>query len=106
MCGELDIMERKNGENINHGTPHCGPGDQPCGSMTKTIPLMDNDWHTFSLEVDRTKSDWKEQTIKWMMDDKEYNTRKGSEFKEEAIFKSVAHSPQYFVLNVAVGGNW
>ncbi|KAK4032251.1 concanavalin A-like lectin/glucanase domain-containing protein [Parachaetomium inaequale] len=106
MCGELDIMERKNGEKLNHGTPHCGPGDAPCGAMSKTITLPDNDWHTYSLEVDRTNGDWKEQTLKWMMDDKEYNTRKGREFEEESIWKSVAHSPMYFILNVAVGGNW
>ncbi|KAH6651041.1 concanavalin A-like lectin/glucanase domain-containing protein [Chaetomium tenue] len=105
-CGELDIMERKNGEPTGHGTPHCGPGDSPCGGLTKSVKLADNGWHTWAIEVDRTDGDWKKQTIRWLLDDKEYNKVSGEDMEKEEIWKSVAHSPHYFILNVAVGGNW
>lgn len=105
-CGELDIMERINGNAQGHGTPHCGPGDMPCGFMTKTVPLPDNGWHIWALEVDRTNGDWQQQTITWFLDETKYNSVTGADMKEEAIWKSVAHSPLYFIVNVAVGGNW
>ncbi len=104
-CGELDIMERINGEASGHGTPHCGAADE-CGVFTKTVPLPDNGFHDWAIEVDRTNADWKAQTITWLMDENKYNTITGTDLKEEAIWKSVAHSPLYFILNVAVGGNW
>ncbi|KAK4148559.1 concanavalin A-like lectin/glucanase domain-containing protein [Chaetomidium leptoderma] len=105
-CGELDIMERINGELEGHGTPHCGPGDVPCGAMTKTVPLPDNGWHTWSIDVDRSDKDWKAQSITWMLDETKYNHVTGADMKDEGIWKSVAHSPLYFILNVAVGGDW
>ncbi|KAK4246829.1 glycoside hydrolase [Corynascus novoguineensis] len=104
-CGELDIMERKNGEPTGHGTPHCGKGNT-CGHLTKSTPLDGNGWHTWAIEIDRTKENWEEQAIRWFLDDKNYNTVTGADIENEDTWKSVAHSPLYFILNVAVGGNW
>lgn len=105
-CGELDIMERINGMLEGHGTPHCGDISDPCGGKTKTTPLADNDWHTWAIEVDRKNKDWKQQEVRWMLDDKEYNKMSGADLGDEKLWASVAHSPFYFILNVAVGGNW
>ncbi|KAK3904042.1 concanavalin A-like lectin/glucanase domain-containing protein [Staphylotrichum tortipilum] len=106
-CGELDIMERINGEKKGHGTPHCGPGDVPCGMMTKEVPLEDvGGWHFWVVEVDRRSPDWKEQAVVWYLDGKEYNRMTGERVGDEGIWKAIAQSPMYFVVNVAVGGNW
>ncbi len=105
-CGELDIMERINGDMTGHGTPHCGPGDVPCGAMTKEVPLPDNGYHVWAIEIDRTNPDWTAQSVTWFLDSTQYNVMTGADTKDEAIWKSVAHSPMYFILNVAMGGNW
>ncbi|KAK3302878.1 concanavalin A-like lectin/glucanase domain-containing protein [Chaetomium strumarium] len=105
-CGELDIMERINGDAKGHGTPHCGKGDVPCGALTKTVPLGDNGFHTWALEVDRTDPDFNKQSINWFLDQTKYNTVTGADVKDEGIWKTIAHSPMYFILNIAVGGNF
>ncbi|AEO60389.1 glycoside hydrolase family 16 protein [Thermothelomyces thermophilus ATCC 42464] len=104
-CGELDIMERKNGEPTGHGTPHCGTGDS-CGGLTKSVPLDGNGWHTWAIEIDRTNKNWADQTISWFLDDNKYNSIKGSDVQDEDTWKAIAHSPMYFILNIAVGGDW
>ena len=105
-CGELDIMERINGDARGHGTLHCGLGDVPCGAMTESVPLPDNGWHTWALEIDRSVADWNAQSVSWFLDDNKYSVVKGSDVKDEGIWEALAQSPMYFILNVAVGGNW
>jgi beta-glucanase (GH16 family) len=104
-CGELDIMERINGRAEGVGTPHCGKGDS-CGAFTKSTPLADNGWHAWAVEVDRSAGDWQTQTVTWMLDETVYNRITGADVKDEAAWRAIAHSPLYFILNVAVGGNW
>lgn len=105
-CGELDIMETKNGEPLNYATPHCGKGDS-CGSLSRTTELKDlAQFHTYAIDVDRKNADWKAQTITWLLDGSKYRTVSGAEVADEATWASIAHSPMYFILNVAVGGDW
>ena len=100
-------MERINGEAKGHGTPHCGPGDVPCGMMTKSVDLPDvAGWHFWIVEVDRRSGDWREQAVNWYLDGREYNRMTGASVGDEGIWKAIAQSPMYFVVNVAVGGNW
>ncbi|KAL2257095.1 hypothetical protein VTK26DRAFT_673 [Humicola hyalothermophila] len=107
-CGELDIMERKNGEPETFGVPHCGPGDVPCGLMVKTVPMppADGDFHVWKIEIDRRPADWQSESITWIRDDVEYNKVTGADIDDEEIWKAIAQSPMYFILNVAVGGNF
>lgn len=110
MCGELDIFEMVNGDGQGHGTVHCGQEEggvcnAPSG-RGKTIGVPDNDFHTWSLHVDRTSRDWRSETIEWSMDGNAFHTLRGSDIGDEGIWSSLAHSPFYVILNVAVGGDW
>lgn len=109
-CGELDIFEMVNGDGLGHGTVHCGQENggvcnEPTG-RGKTVPVPDNQFHTWSLVVDRTAGDWRQETIQWSMDGAAFHTLKGSDLGDEGVWSTLAHSPFYVILNVAVGGNW
>ncbi|KAJ1335925.1 family 16 glycosylhydrolase [Microdochium nivale] len=102
-CGEVDIMERINGENMAYGTLWCREGD--CDQSTGTS-LPDNDWHTWAATWDRSPSSWRDQSISWSMDGREYLRIKGSEVNREASWNYVANKPHKIIFNVAVGGIW
>jgi beta-glucanase (GH16 family) len=110
MCGELDIFEQVNGDMTGHGTVHCGtPDGGPCSEpmgRSKTVAIPDNDFHTWSLIIDRSaNAGYQSETISWLLDGAVYNTLSGSEM-DEGTWSTLAHSPLYILLNVAVGGNW
>ncbi|KXJ93928.1 glycoside hydrolase family 16 protein [Microdochium bolleyi] len=102
-CGEVDIMERVNGEAVASGTLWCRKGD--CGQTSGT-GLANNDWHTWAATWDRTPSSWRDQTLSWSMDGREFLRVKGSEVKSEESWNYVAAKPHKIIFNVAVGGNW
>ncbi|KAI9150422.1 Beta-glucanase [Paramyrothecium foliicola] len=109
-CGELDIFEQVNGLMTGHGTVHCGtenggPCNEPFG-RTKTVPIPDNEFHTWGIAVDRTSGDWQTESITWLFDGVGYHTLTGAELGDEGIWATLAHSPYYMIVNVAVGGNW
>lgn len=111
-CGELDIMETINGQFTNYGTVHCGnfPGgacNEPVG-RAKTVGVDVNDWHTYRLKVDRRVpgGNWQDETIQWEVDGQVYHTLRGSEIGEEGVWATLARSPMFMILNVAVGGDW
>lgn len=110
MCGELDIFETVNGDGLGHGTVHCGQEQGGvCNETTgraKTIAIPDNDFHTWSLVIDRTSGNWRQESIQWSMDGQAYHTLTGAEINDEGIWSTIAHSPLYAILNVAVGGDW
>ncbi|KAK0732999.1 concanavalin A-like lectin/glucanase domain-containing protein [Lasiosphaeria miniovina] len=110
-CGELDIMERINGQFTGYGTTHCGysksggPCNEPNGRF-ETVAISDNGWHRWSLKIDLTNSDWRAQTIQWFYDGRGYHTLSGGTIGDAAIWGSLAHSPLFIIFNVAVGGDW
>ncbi|KAK1750942.1 beta-glucanase [Echria macrotheca] len=110
QCGELDIMETINGAPTAYGTVHCGtPSGGPCNEpvgRASTVGLGDNGWHRWSIKIDRTNSDWRAESIQWLMDGNVYNTVRGSDINDQAVWSTLAHSPMFVILNVAVGGNW
>jgi len=111
QCGELDIMETINGAPTAYGTVHCGsPQGGPCNEPVgrpSTIHLGDNGWHRWAIRFDRTKGgDWRGETIQWSLDGNVYNTMRGADIGDQAVWSTLAHSPMFIVLNVAVGGNW
>ncbi|KAJ4386764.1 hypothetical protein N0V93_009662 [Gnomoniopsis smithogilvyi] len=108
-CGEVDIMETINGALTGYGTAHCGsyPGgtcNEPNG-IQGNIGIPDQGWHVWRVEFDRTSNNWATETIKWSMDGNVFQTLTGSQLGE-SIWNSLAHSPLYVILNVAVGGSW
>lgn len=109
-CGELDIFENINGEAQNYGVAHCdvypgGACKEPEG-LVKTTPLLDNQLHTWKVEVDRRPTDWMGQKLTWFVDGKVYHQVLGKDVNNLAAWQALAHSPLYIILNVAVGGNW
>ncbi|KAH8591801.1 beta-glucanase [Bisporella sp. PMI_857] len=109
-CGELDIMEQVNGINTAYGTAHCGdmPGgicSEPIGRQA-TTEIPSDGFHTWAIKIDRTNDDWTQQCVTWTLDGQEYNRLTGAAVGDEATFATLAHSPLYILLNVAVGGNW
>ncbi|KAF7136797.1 hypothetical protein CNMCM5793_006311 [Aspergillus hiratsukae] len=110
QCGELDILENINGQLTGHGTVHCNvyPGgicNEPNG-IGGSISIPDMSWHTWRIIWDRTPSTWQSETITWYMDGQLFHRITGSQIGDSNVWASLCHDPLYFILNVAVGGNW
>ncbi|KAF4472053.1 endo-13(4)-beta-glucanase [Fusarium albosuccineum] len=110
LCGELDIFERVNGDLTGYGTVHCGhEGGGPCNEpegLGQAVPIPDNSFHTWSIVVDRRPQNWQAETITWLMDGAPFHSLTGAQLGDQGTWATLAHSPMYILLNVAVGGNW
>ena len=102
-CGEIDIIEAVNSENIVYGTNHWQYNGNHADYGTNT-----RDYYGTSKELDITqfhnyKMVWNEKLIAMYVDDFKYHEIAIEDAKDglEAF-----HKPQFFILNVAVGGNW
>mmetsp|Transcript_21717 Transcript_21717/g.47344 ORF Transcript_21717/g.47344 Transcript_21717/m.47344 type:complete len:498 (-) Transcript_21717:1383-2876(-) len=103
--GEIDIMENigKEGPNTIHGTIHYGefwPKDQ---YAEQGIRLDDEEYgdlsatyHTYAVEVDVG-------VIRWYVDNILYSTKTRHDIMP---YRWPFHEEFYFILNLAVGGNW
>lgn len=97
-CGEIDIMEMIGGsgrENTVYGTAHYDlNGHQSSGgSKTLSSGTFSDEFHVYSIEWDNT-------AIKWLIDDVKYYEAPIAGNMEEF------NEDFFFILNVAVGGNW
>lgn len=99
-CGEIDIMEMiggGNGDYIIYGTAHWHDGSSQAsqGDNTAVSPeSLSEAYHVFSII-------WTETSIRWLVDDRVYNTLSITDPQ-----MSEFHQKFWFILNVAVGGNW
>ncbi len=97
-CGEIDIMEMIGGtEYTCHGTAHWddGQGYASYGQSTEVSPeSLAEAYHVFSII-------WDETSIKWLIDNQQYN-----ELSITDPSMSEFQQGFWFILNVAVGGNW
>ena len=102
-CGEIDIIEAVNDENVVYGTNHWQyeGGHAHYGNSTK-------DYYGTSKVLDITqfhnyKMVWNEKLIAMYVDDFKYQEIAIENAKDglEAFLK-----PQFLILNVAVAGNW
>ncbi len=96
-CGEIDIMELIGHQPATtHGTVHYNNNGYQ--SSTGSVSLAQGDFsdrfHVFSIVWDRNK-------IIWYMDNKPFKT-----FTNSNISGYAFNSPFFFIMNVAVGGNW
>jgi beta-glucanase (GH16 family) len=107
-CGEIDIMEnigKTSDQGTDHGTIHGpqGGGDYNGGagvSSSYTLPggaALADDFHIYAIE-------WTPNQIKWYLDSTPFFTATPASLPGGATW--VFSLPQFFILNVAVGGNW
>ena len=106
QCGEIDIMELLGHQpNYVHGTAHWGQliggGHPNFGTVTYSdFPTtFADEYHVFSLE-------WSPDTMRWLMNDEPYHTITTTEHVAPSGYDTPFNDPFYFILNVAVGGNW
>ena len=98
-CGEIDIMEMIGGEerdNVVYGTAHWDQGGHVSygQSMTNVSGKLSEEYHVYSII-------WDEQSIRWSFDDVNFNT---IDITPAAL--SAFHDDFFFIMNIAVGGNW
>ncbi|KAJ4406331.1 hypothetical protein N0V85_004534 [Neurospora sp. IMI 360204] len=109
-CGELDILETVNGDLRGYGTLHCGtnpggPCNEPTGKGASTA-IPNQDWHTWKIEWDRTSGDWYTSKVTWYMDGVKFHEVSGQSLNDWTAFDKISNKPLFFILNVAVGGDW
>jgi beta-glucanase (GH16 family) len=93
-CGEIDIMEHVNNEPMMHGTVHWyNNGHSYEGSSYSTDVT---EYHIYGIIWDETK-------IQFFVDGNFYNEFVYSNTNNSG---TVFQNPYFFLLNVAVGGNW
>lgn len=99
-CGEIDIMELiGSSPNVCHGTLHWkGSTGHIYKGNSFTSPNGDffNEFHVFSLI-------WEKDLLVWMVDDIEFFRLSKSSFGSDNY---PFNDPQFFIFNVAVGGDW
>ncbi len=102
-CGEIDIIEAVNSENKIYGTNHWANGAEYATYGNNT-----GDYRNQKFELDITqfhtyKFTWDEKYIRMFVDDFMYHEIliEGNEGDTEEF-----HKPFFFLLNVAVAGNW
>lgn len=100
-CGEIDIMELLGHQaGTVHGTAHWGNDYSQWQHQGDAISIypehFDGEFHVFSLE-------WEANTVRYLMDDEEY-------FQVNTTMMNGQNypfnGPFFFILNVAIGGNW
>jgi beta-glucanase (GH16 family) len=95
-CGEIDVMEHINAENITYGTPHWLDNNNQHASYGGNTACTVTDYHVYSIE-------WDANYIKWFLD--------GAKFHEIYIGGGINGTSEFqnnhfILLNMAVGGNW
>ncbi|MFL3026674.1 MAG: family 16 glycosylhydrolase [Candidatus Neomarinimicrobiota bacterium] len=98
-CGEIDIMEMIGGgngrDNVLRGTAHWNQGGHVSyGQGYTNESYLSNEYHVYSII-------WDEQNIRWYFDDINYNTMDITPAQLSAF-----HNNFYFIMNIAVGGEW
>ena len=93
-CGEIDIMEHINNEDLLHGTLHWF--NEKHVSSGGTTPCDVTKYHDYSIE-------WDKESVRLFMDGNKYwevNIKDGINSTEEF------HKPHYIIFNLAIGGDW
>ena len=103
LSGEIDIMELLGDtpERVYGALHYAGDTGVHLSeytSYTLSDPDFSQDFHTFRL-------DWEPEEIKWYVDDQLYFTQQNWS-TPNATYPAPFDQPFYFILNVAVGGDW
>ncbi|KAI0152670.1 putative endo-1,3(4)-beta-glucanase [Xylariaceae sp. FL1272] len=110
QCGEIDILEQVDGILTGYGTIHCDvyPGGlcNESNGIGGSVSIPDNGWHTWRVIIDNATGSWTTDSINWYRDGVQYFQVTGARVGSQAVWNTLVNSPLYFILNVAVGGNW
>lgn len=115
--GELDVMEQVNGDSEVFQSVHCGyygggPCNEPNGLGTR-VPIDKSQYHTYTMTIDLSNSDWRSQSIEWRIDNAQTNILRGSQLQPsqqqgvtpQGAWESITAKDFFILLNVAVGGS-
>ena len=102
-CGEIDIIEAVNSENIVYGTNHWANGSEYATYGNNTGNYRDQKHEMDITQFHIYKFTWDEKYIRMFVDDFMYHEIliEGNQGDTEEF-----HKPFFFLLNVAVAGNW
>ncbi|KAK5636294.1 hypothetical protein RRF57_012006 [Xylaria bambusicola] len=93
-----------------YGTVHCdvAPGGicNEWSGLGGNIGFGDNSWHTWRIIIDRTPGNWVDESITWYKDGAQFMQVTGGRINNVNVWNSLATSPLYIILDVAVGGDW
>jgi beta-glucanase (GH16 family) len=93
-CGEIDIMEHINNEDILYGTLHWN-NEKHVSSGAK-IQCDVSKYHNYTIE-------WDDEAVRWFLDGIKYHE---VSIKDSINSTAEFHKPFYIILNMAIGGNW
>jgi beta-glucanase (GH16 family) len=93
-CGEIDIMEHINNEDILYGTLHWD-NEKHVSSGNKISCTM-TQFHNYAVE-------WDKDSINWLLDGAKYHSVC---IKDSINSTAEFHKPHYIILNLAIGGDW
>lgn len=94
QCGEIDIMEHVNNEHVTHAAVHWNLGGHTY--ETTNVPFEKNEFHRYGII-------WNEEGVTYLLNDHPFFY---FPFLEANNTEDIFQRPFYFLLNVAVGGNW
>ena len=102
-CGEIDIIEAVNTENKIYGTNHWANGSEYATYGNNTGNYRDQKFDLDITQFHTYKFTWDEKYIRMYVDDFMYHEIliENNEGDTEEF-----HKPFFFLLNVAVAGNW
>ncbi|WP_233138555.1 glycoside hydrolase family 16 protein [Fibrobacter sp. UWB2] len=102
-CGEIDIIEAVNTENKIYGTNHWANGAKYATYGNNTGNYRNQKFDLDITQFHTYKFTWDEKYIRMFVDDFMYHEIliEGNEGDTEEF-----HKPFFFLLNVAVAGNW
>jgi beta-glucanase (GH16 family) len=102
-CGEIDIMEAINSLPTIYGTIHYVGGAGSNGGHYTPLISPTSDYHIYAIEWGPSIGGT--YYIKWYYDDINYYTS-ATWSTSYAPYPAPFDKPFYFILNLAVGGNW
>ena len=102
-CGEIDIIEAVNSENKIYGTNHWANGSEYATYGNNTGNYRNQKYELDITKFHTYKFTWDEKYIRMFVDDFMYHEIliENNEGDTEEF-----HKPFFFLLNVAVAGNW
>ena len=93
-CGEIDIMEHVNTDNIIYGTMHWNNNGHVSYGHTTTTTA--GDYHIYAVE-------WDTSSIRWYVDSTLYQT---GTILNNVNATDAFHLPFFIILNLAMGGDF